>query len=391
MKIVLRRTVNVRWALVQGKVAFAERRVAEHAVVVWAAERLREGLETRAEQLCEATAQGPLLGLPPVVGRRLSRVCEELGLLHLDKERIVRLTPEGERVAASAEPRVFVPQLGAWWVFWAEDPLLTQPLLRVEPGKEPSAHKERQARNGERREVRRQFHNLPDTIAALCDERGERPPLELPAARDGRPVRMVALERKVELLRSEDRLMVELTFEPDATEGLLRLRGRVGDSGIDATLPLLRGLDHATAWRTLLRLKGAEDWWNPRSGKLQMPFNGLRDEARESFRHQMSFRTPEIDRLGRFDDTVVDGVPIEPATLGDAQRWFEWLLERRADRTQWPDVFMANAMDVTQLFPDHSVRVPAQSDLARQVRGAERPRAAYWHLQAPLDLDGGAS
>ncbi|MGK3963954.1 hypothetical protein WMF38_07205 [Sorangium sp. So ce118] len=389
MRIVLRRTVNVRWALVQGKVAFAERRAAEHAVVVWAAERLREGLEARAEQLCEATAQGPLLGLPPVVGRRLARVCEELGLLHLDKERIVRLTPEGERVAASAEPRVFVPQVGAWWIFWAEDPLLAQRLLRVEPGKEPSAHRERQARNGERGEERRQFHDLPDAVAALCDERGERPPLELAAARDGRPVRIVALERKVELLRSQDRLTVELTFEPDATEGLIQLRGRVADRSVDATLPSLRDRDHAHTWRTLLRSKGTEDWWNPSSGKLRVPFNGLRDEARESFQLEMSFRAPEIDRLGRFDDTVVDGVPIEPATEGDAQRWFEWLLERRANHTQWPEVFAANARDLTQLFRDHHVRVPAQSDFTRQLRGAERPRAAYWHLQAPLDLDGG--
>ncbi|WP_437650304.1 hypothetical protein [Sorangium sp. So ce362] len=391
MNIVLRRTVNVQWALVQGKVAFAERRVAEHAVVAWAAERLRDGLETRAEQLCEPATQGPLLGLPPVVGRRLARVCGELGLLHLDKERIVRLTPEGERVAASDEPRVFVPQSGAWWVFWAEDPLISQPLLRVEPGKEPPAHKERQARNGERGEARRQFHDLPDPIAALCDERGERPPLELPAARDGRPVRIVALERKVELLRSEDRFTVELRFEPDATEGLLRLRGRVADSSIDGTLPPLQGREHAHVWRTLLGSKGAEDWWNPRSGKLQVPFKGLRDEARESFRLQMSFRTPELDRLGRFDDTVVDGIPIEPATPGDAQRWFEWLLERRADRTQWPDVFTSNAVELMQLFPGLNVRAQAQSDFARGVRGAERPRAAYWHLQAPLDLDGGVS
>jgi hypothetical protein len=381
--------MRIRGALVAGKVAFAEKRVAEHAVVMWAAERLHAGLGARTEQLCDASAQGPLLGLPPVVGRRLGRICEELDLLRLDKDHIVALTQEGVRVAASTTPRVFVPQLGAWMLFWSDDPLLPHPLLRVEPGKEPSAHEERQVRNGD---GKRSFETVPGAIAKMCDEHGERPPLELPAAKDGAPVRIIAIERKVQLVAVEDTLALELSFDPESAAASLRLRGTLAGKDIERQLPAPPGYDHATVWRALLRSNGAEDWWNTGAGKLRVSFNqNLRDDARTSFKLRMPFRAPEIQGLGRFDDTVVDGVPLEPAGAGDPQRWFEWLLERRAVSPQWPDVFAANVAELSATFAGFDLRLPAQRSYALGLRGTGRPRPAYWHLQAPLDLDGGVA
>ena len=389
MKIVLRRSMRVRSALAVGKVAFAERRVAEHAVVVWAAERLRDGLAARAEQLCDPAAQGPLLGMSSVVGRRLGHVCKELGLLHVEKDQIVRLTSEGERVAASPEPRVFVPQLGTWLLFWSDDPLLPQPLLRVEPGKEPSAHDERQARSGE---AKRRFEAAPEAIMKMCDEHGDRPPLDLPAGKDGASLRIIALERKVQLLSVDDVLMLELCFEPEGAAASLRLRGTLAGKGVDRSLPPPRGYDHGDVWRALLRSNGAEDWWKPRSGKLRVSFKNLRDDARASFRLRMPFKSPEIQGLGRFDDTAVDGVPLEPAGAADAQRWFEWHLERRcAERTQWPDVFAANVTAISALFPGFNLDLPDQRAYAQGMQGTDRPRPAYWNLQAPMDLDGGVA
>jgi hypothetical protein len=381
--------MRARCALVLGKVAFAEKRVAEHAVVMWAAERIRAGLGARTEQLCDMASQGPLLGLSPIVGRRLGRICEELGLLRLDKDQIVQLTKEGDRVAASAEPRVFVPQLGAWLLFWSDDPLLPHPLLRVEPGKEPSAHDDRQARNVA---AKRNFETVPEVIAKMCDAHGERPALDLPAAKDGAPVRIVTIERKVQPLGVEDGLALELSFEPGGVAASLRLRGTLAGKDINQPLPAPHGHDHENVWRALLRSNGAEEWWNPRSGKLRVSFNqSLRDDARTTFKLRMPFKAPEVPGLGRFEDIAVDGVPLEPASAGDAQRWFEWLLEKRAERTQWPDVFTANVAELGTLFPGFDLRLPAQRPYAQGMRGTERPRPGYWHLQAPMDLDGGVA
>lgn len=388
MKIVLRRSIQVRCALALGKIAFPEKRVAEHAVVMWAAERLRAGLEARTEQLCDAAAHGPLLGMSPVVGRRLGRVCAELNLLRLNDDLVIALTPEGERVAASNAPRVYVPQVGVWLLFWAEDPLLPQPLLRVVPGKEPSAHEERQARD---EDARRRFEMVPDALANVCDEHGERPPLELPAAKDGLPVRIIRIEPKVQPLAVEDTLSLELSFEPDGAEASLRLQGTLAGADIDRSLPAPRGPTHAGVWRALLRSNGAEDWWSPLSGKLRVSFKNLREDARSSFRMRMTFKSPEVVGLGRFEDTTVDGVPLEPASGADAQRWFEWLLAARADRPQWSDVFAANVAALQALFPGFDIRVPGQREFALAMRGAERPPPAYWHLQAPMDLDGGVA
>jgi hypothetical protein len=274
-------------------------------------------------------------------------------------------------------------------LFWTDDPLLPHPLLRVEPGKEPSAHDERQARNGD---VKRSFETVPAAIARMCDEHGERAPLDLPAAKDGAPVRIITIERKVQLVAVEDALSLELSFEPESAAASLRLRGTLAGRGVDRHLPAPQGYDHAKVWHALLRSNGAEDWWNMGSGKLRVSFNqSLRDDARNSFRLRMPFTTPEIQGLGRFEDTAVDGVPLEPAGAGDAQRWFEWLLERRAERPQWPDVFAANVAELSATFAGFDLRLPVQRSYAQGMRGAERPRPAYWHLQAPLDLDGGVA
>jgi hypothetical protein len=103
----------------------------------------------------------------------------------------------------------------------------------------------------------------------------------------------------------------------------------------------------------------------------------------------MKIKAPSIPGLGQFEDTIVDKIPIEPATSADAQRWFEWLLAHRAEHTQWPEVYTQGVADLSQRFPDFRLQIPSQGDFARQVRGNDRPTAAYWHLQAPLDLDGG--
>jgi hypothetical protein len=395
MNIVLRRRIRVRCAHVVGRVAFPMRRVAEHAVVVWAAERLSAGLDASAEMLCEAEAAGPLLGLSKVVGVRLVHVCQELGLLQRDRNRIVGLTPEGERVARSAEPRVFVPQLGPWSIFWAEDPLLRQPLLRIEPWKEPTAHDEqaerraRRGKQGEGEKPQRPFRSTPRLLLDLCDQQGESPPLELPASKDGAPVRLVSLEERAELVQTQDELVAELAFTPGVAEGSLRLRGSVAGKSVDRTLPPLPGWNHAQIWWELLCHHQIEEFWNARTGQLRVQFTTLRDDARKSFRLRLPFKAPDIEGLGPFEDTAVEKIPIEPATQDDAQRWFEWLLADRATETQWPETYMRNVTELRKLFSGFELGVPGQGELARSIRGAERPRPAFWHLQATLDLDGG--
>jgi hypothetical protein len=388
MKIVLGRKASVRVALVEGKVAFTERRVPEHAVVLWAAERHRAGLPAGTAALCDAASGGPLAGMSPVVGRRLARVCEDLGLLHVTRDEIIALTPEGDRVAASEEPRIFVPQTGAWLLSWSEDPLLPHPLLRIAPGKEPSARDERQARQAREQRPRRRFVELPQALGSLCDARSERPPIAPPV---GSPVRLLELGSKVELQADESVISVELSFPPQAAASL-RLRGALAGEKINQSLPTPHSHDHAGVWLALLRTKSAERDWNPTTGKLRASFSDdLSADARRSFRRQMTFAAPTFDGLGCFDDTTVEGIPLEPATASDAQQWFEWSLVDRTDRPQWPDVFAANVAATRALFPGFPVRAPSQRAVAAALRGIDRPRSAYWHLQSTLDLPGGGA
>jgi len=225
-------------------------------------------------------------------------------------------------------------------------------------------------------------------VLALRDERSARPPLDLVAGGD--PVRVVMIEERGELVLANRRqLLLEVTFEPGATAGTLFLRGEFDGKRVEHSLPSLRNQQHASVFFALLQVNGAHVWWNGQTGKLRATYSQLAPDHLTSFSREMQFKTPTIQRLGQFEDTIVDKIPIEPATPADAQRWFEWLLAHRADQTQWPDVYARGATELRQRFPGFQLQVPAQGDFARQMRGEERPMSAYWHLQAPLDLDGG--
>jgi hypothetical protein len=396
MKIILRRTVPVDCIHAVGEIAFPQKRVAEHAAVVWAAERLRLGLDARAEMLCDAAAKGPLPTLPKIVGVRLAQICEELGLLRREGDRVSRLTPEGDRVVAGGEPRVYVPELGAWSLFFAEDPLLAQPLLRVETWEEPSAFDEQRERRDRRNKgdrengSNRRFERVPDSLAALCDPHNERAPLALPASKDGRPLRVVGLESNVEPVKTPDSVTLELSFEPGDSVGRLALRGAVSGKRVDQALPAPVGVSHERVLFELLGSKGAHPFWNSQTRKLRVPFKQLHDGHRKSFLYEMTFRAPQIPELGRFEDTTVNNIPIEPSTGADAQRWFEWLLADRLREPQWPDLFAKSTAELRGHFPAFPIQIPEQRDFADSLRGADRPNAAYWHLRAPLDLNGGA-
>ncbi|HRI70213.1 MAG TPA: hypothetical protein PK156_38545 [Polyangium sp.] len=394
MRIVLRRKVNVFQVNVVAKVAFAQTRVAEHAVVVWVAERLAQNQSARIEDLCSADAKGPLVGLAPVVARRMVQVCQELGLLTHDRNRefVLALSEEGRRVAASREPRIFVPQLGTWTLYWSNESLLDHPLLGIEVFREPSSHDEdkarKQARDRGERPPQRQLGEVPKPIAAVRDEQSNRPPLTLPAG--GEPIRVMMIEPRAEFgPTTSSALSIEVTFEPNATEGARALRGSLNGKQIEFPLSSIRGQQHERVFGEMLRSIGADTWWNVQTRKLQASFSQLAPHHLTSFLRELKFKTPEIRNLGRFEDTVVDKVPIEPATFEDAQHWFEWLLKYHVQKTQWPEVYEQGAIEIMNRFPGFRLHVPRQDTFAQSVRRDQRPPAAYWRLQAPLDLDGG--
>ena len=392
MEIRLKRKVRVSCIRVIGKVAFAEKRVVEHAVVIWVAERLRAGATAMADDLVNPDTKGPLAGMPAVVGRRLAKVCEDLKLLRQKDAQIIALSPEGQRLATSEESRVFVPQLGTWQIFWSDDSLLPHPILRVEPWQEPSAHNEReQRRTAREQQQRRQFVPVPEPVRSSCDAAAERSPLTSPGLADGRPLRLVEIEQKGEPAPVDAEVSVSLLASPGAREATVRFTGRIGQARIDGPLPApASASDHATLWQGLLRCQGQLDAWNARTGALKLPFSMLKEDARRQFRMSIPFKEPRLGPLGDFGDTRVEDVPIEPASPKDAQQWFRWLLERSAgDAPLWPEDFQRVAAEHRARFPQFTIDVPMQPDFARLVRGVERPPLAYWHIQAPLDIDGG--
>lgn len=391
MRIALRRKVNVHQVNVMAKIAFAQRRVAEHAVVVWAAERFERRHWAKITDLCEANAKGPLVGLPPAVAMRATRACQDLGLLTCDRDFILTLTQEGQRVAVSREPRIFVPQLGTWSIYWSEEKLLPHPVLHIESFREPSSFDEQQARKKKGRrggESDRNIRPTPAPIAALSDERSVRLPLDLPTGIE--PIRVVGVEEKGELIfENRQALSLELTFEPGAMEGALVLRGELRGKRVEHSLRAVRGHQHDSVFLALLQTVGAHLWWNPQTGKLRASYSQLAPQHLTSFMRELKCKAPTIHGLGQFEDTTIEKIPIEPATAADAQLWFEWLLASRADHTQWPELYQRGAAEVSQRFANFRLQAPVQAELARQVRGQDKPTAAYWHLQAPLDLDGG--
>lgn len=368
-QIFLRRKIEVKCWRVVGDVAMAKRRP-ELLTVLQRANELKNGTDAAdvaAHLLFESVSRR-------AVAQRLIDIAKIYGLLE-EREKRYLLTELG--ADALKVKQIFIPEHGTWTVWASKDPLLEQPILRVEPWREPTAYDE--VRGKEKQAIdKRTFESLPDWLLEY-----EGVATVPPASGGGGQLILQSLERKAESVADTN---ASLMIEWDVSGETLSVKGRVASTEVDSTFSAEKDVLESV-WIELLHREGMNDRWDADAAALRLKFNEVDLSERESMRRDMGFSSPSFGSLGVFDPMVVHDVPLQALTDEDAQDWAVWRLEQRVRDYATMSRYSSWVGEAAMPFSEFEIDLPDRDSLAEKLWQArqDRPSSVHWNLVAAKD------
>jgi hypothetical protein len=374
MKLVLERTLEIQRYRVIAEVARAQKRGELQAVLLLAQERGHVSAKMVADDL--------LGGRPETVGKRLIQICVTHKLLKEEESRGKKnyiLTETGQ--TALEEEKIFIPERGTWEIWVTNDPLWASALIQIDVFNEPPALKE--TRRDKKTELEDRCENMQSLPNWLFEKLQGL--IITPLADRNADYRFEELEKKGEVVTPDANITATLTIPQVGELSDLRFTGKVLNKECD--YQEAHPMTFESAWHQMLEQQGWLTRWRiqqqTQQEVLDVSYQDLSEQERANFLKNYPIQTPYLTDLDRFDNTIIDNVPIAPATQQDANHWAHWLLERDTNRYVLKGDFETMQNKVAKSFPDYEITFPEQSHFAQPLRRTN-PRA-YWYLQAPLD------
>jgi hypothetical protein len=375
------------------------------------------GGEIRAVQITTEL----LHGVPTVVGGRVIERCVSLCLLEqTDQERkagIARLSGLGEKAVARGQ--VFVPEERTWRFYFAEDPLLRQPLLHLEALDDGNARDERDELRKQKQAGQRAYDDherrpkcllealkSADVLSSVV-ESGPNFVLndisDVGVLRDHKPLRLQ--------LKWEAGHQPELLLTGELTSGSSRStsKGTESERQTRSTLEVRRVLanpdelnqaSHDEVWMTLASMAqetktslATLHTWLEKAGRLVMPvrFDKLFSGALNSFRKTLEVpaisgkSASKFNWLVGFAASELPDVELVPSSEEDAQQWAEWLLRESLYDYTTPDRLTGLADAVRKRFPFNAPLLPTPDKMLAAALGKPADAKSRFIL-APHDL-----
>lgn len=361
----LTREIRVECWRVIGQVAKAAKRNELLPVLL----RAREGGQTDAGDVAEHLLFEP--SSRRVIAQRLLQIAERYGLL-VQEDRQYRLTESG--YTAVETKQIFIPEQGTWTVWASKDPLLHASVLRVEPWRESSAFDE--VRGEERDKApKRHFKKLPQWVRNAVGV------ISTPSV-GGAPLRIDQLEDQGEEVNAETTLRATW----DVTGARLRIDGILGGSRVNVVVDAPE-IDADAVWMQLMQAEGLWSQWDDSVAALRVGFDETIAGERESLVRGVSFKRPDIESLGTFDATTVEGIALRARSVQDATRWVEWRLRERIRDYATTEHFGTWTADAVKPFAEFDPPTPSRKELAETAwrDRTDRPALSTWHLVAAED------
>jgi hypothetical protein len=362
--IKLSRRIAVTPWHIQAKVALAAQREWEPAVLRMIADERSVTADRVAEHLLAGRT---------VVAKRLLRTCEALGLAHEIGRGAFELTEDGARAAQTGE--ILIPEDGTWTLWHGLDPMLPSSVVALEPFQDPATFDDMQ--RSKRKEPVRKFVRLSDPVRGL---RGQTVGI---LHGHHRLVRFDELQPKGEEAADDDpTLTLTLTLTEDHASA--RVGGTLNRTPLDLGLPQT-GPSYEEAWAALLASAGMVDLWDESAAVLRVSFEETSVDERKTFRRDLTVKRPTLGGWGTFDDTVIKGVRLAPATPADATAWATWRLRQAVQSTATRERFADWSRTAAEPFGSPAPPTPDRATLATLARDEGRPTPTYWRLQAAED------
>ena len=361
----LTREIPVECWRVIGQVAKAAKRNELLPTLLRARERGQTDARDIAEHLLFES------GSRQVIAQRLLQIAERYGLL-VQENRQYRLTESGS--AALETKQIFVPEHGTWTVWVSKDPLLSAAILRVEPWQESSAFDEVWSK-GRDKAPKRHFEKLPRWVR---DAEGV---ITTPLV-GSTSLRVDQLEHEGEVADAETTLRATW----DVTGARMRIDGTLGGMPVNAVVGAPEMAADAV-WMQLIQAEGLWSQWDGAVDALRVGFDETIAGERESLVQGVYFKRPDIESLGSFDATTVEGIALRARSAQDATRWAEWRLRERIQDYAVTDHFGAWTADAVKPFAEFDPPTPTRHELAESAwrDRTDRPTPSTWHLVAAED------
>ena len=137
----------------------------------------------------------------------------------------------------------------------------------------------------------------------------------------------------------------------------------------------------------LIQAEGLGSQWDGAVDALRVGFDETIAGERESLVRGVYFKRPDIESLGSFDATTVEGIALRARSAQDATRWAEWRLRERIQDYAVTDHFGAWTADAVKPFAEFDPPTPTRYELAESAwrDRTDRPTPSTWHLVAAED------
>ncbi len=363
----LERPIKLRCWRVIGQVAKATKRPDLMPVLL----RAREGDGTDASDIAKHLLFAPKSRRS--VAQRMLDLAERYRLIE-QRERRYLLTESGHK--ALEMQQVLVPEYGTWTIWASDDPLLTMPILCVEPWAEPSAYEEVRGK-GRDHDNKRAFKKLPHWVHNTTGT------VVIPLV-GGAPLRIDQFEANGEEVDVDSEPTLRAMW--DVSGARLRVDGTLNGARVSTVIDAPQ-VGAGEVWMQLLQTEALWPQWDSAKSALRVCFDETTPGERESLVRTVAFKRPNITALGVFKPMTVDGVTLRAYSADDATFWAEWRLRERVRDYATAERFRVWSADAVAPFAEFHPLTPTRPSLAEAVWRAQtnRPTPGAWHLVAAED------
>jgi hypothetical protein len=382
MRIKMSRKINIKAYETLAKVAFPEERNEILALL----QMVGSKFIINASGVVDKTT-GLLPGRPKVMGERLLRTLEKLGLLdsgYRGKE--FGLTEYGEETLDNR--MIFIPEESSWKIWITEDPLFPDNILFIDRHREPNS-----------RTVTPTL--LPEILTKIKSRNVSLIRTHHTNSSELRVIRIQPMGR----LSNDSQANLDLIITADeGQDTIARVEGILGSgkgNKIDRRLVEFEAPEHLELFTRLMELSEFGPNWDENKSRLNVEFSETTPLERREHLRTIRIDAPNIEGLGKFNSVDLKAIPLAPKTGYDAREWAEWELWSDFSEQPWPDIITKFWAELSVRYelashglsspPDISARVDSlrSSMLAEQISAEEIGQLR--RCQAVIDLGGDSS
>lgn len=261
----------------------------------------------------------------------------ELGLVKAKRKKSdhsIQLTRETKKYsltetgrAAIQDKMVFIPERDGFLLHGTDDPLFSEPILACVKingsSNDPRSTKKPNDKQKSPRGIQ--------WITALKERVDQEPQIIHLAAEQNRAVQMIEIVESGE--RADPLVSVSARLSIDEHEGPVltvysKNHAKKSESGKGLTVGHEFTLPFSEVLKNLFWERSDDIIETGDGSALLVSFSDIAKDATALNSHRKDFRIekPEIDGFGKFEDVVIQALPIIPRTLDDAQQWAAWTL-----------------------------------------------------------------